>query len=140
MINSLSTEVIKILDALCQKFGLVIDWTTTNIIPYMETLCGKIINYEIATSVVWMVLGTAICVVCLILFNAVHKNTNFGVERYSCGSSDYTGRFMTCIIIGFAFIAGLVLIIEQTFDIVTCCTLPEKLLIEEFTSIYNNIK
>lgn len=140
MINSLSTEVIKILDALCQKFGLVIDWTTTNIVPYMETLCGKIINYEIATSIVCMIIGVAVCIICLILFSLVHKNQEFGVDELYAGKTDESVRQFICTCIGIAFIGGLIFIIAQTFDIVTCCTFPEKLLIEEFTYIYNNIK
>lgn len=34
-------EIIKVLDALAEKFGLAIDWTSNNVIPYLETLCGK---------------------------------------------------------------------------------------------------
>ena len=47
----MSEEIIKILDALTNKFGIVIDWTSENIIPYMQQLFEKYINYEIATSV-----------------------------------------------------------------------------------------
>ena len=54
---SLSTEVIKILDDICKRFGIVIDWTSANVIPYLEQLVTKYINYEIATSVVWFISG-----------------------------------------------------------------------------------
>lgn len=30
----MSEEVIKILDALAEKFGLAIDWTSANVLPY----------------------------------------------------------------------------------------------------------
>lgn len=138
--KGLSTEIIKVLDALCEKFGLAVDWTATNVMPYLETICSKIINYEIAISCVWIVIGVAICVICLMLFNAIHKNTEFGVDRYEYHTDDSTGRFIACILIGFAFITGLICIITQTFDIVTCLTFEEKILIEEFSSIYNQIK
>ena len=48
----LSDEIIKILDALAERVGLVIDWTSKNVIPYLEQLSTKYINYEIATSIV----------------------------------------------------------------------------------------
>ena len=54
---SLSDEIIKVLDALAEKFGLVIDCTSQNVIPYLEQLCGKYVNYEIAISVVWFILS-----------------------------------------------------------------------------------
>ena len=47
----MSEEVIKILDALTEKFGLAIDWTSANVLPYLQQLCGKYVTYEIATSV-----------------------------------------------------------------------------------------
>ena len=34
----MSTEIIKILDAICDKFGLVIDWTSQNVTPYMRAV------------------------------------------------------------------------------------------------------
>ena len=46
-----SDEIIKILDALCEKFGMAIDWTTENITPYLENLAGRIISFEISTSI-----------------------------------------------------------------------------------------
>ena len=53
----MSEEIIKVLDALAEKFGLAVDWTSANVIPYLEQLCGKYVNYEIVTSVVWLILG-----------------------------------------------------------------------------------
>lgn len=52
----MSEEVIKILDALAEKFGLAIDWTSANVLPYLQQLCGKYVTYEIATSVVWILI------------------------------------------------------------------------------------
>lgn len=53
----MSEEVIKVLDALAEKFGLAIDWTSANVLPYLQQLCGKYVTYEITTSVVWMLIG-----------------------------------------------------------------------------------
>ena len=60
----MSEEVIKILDALAEKFGLAIDWTSANVLPYLQQLCGKYVTYEIATSVVWMLIGICLLFVC----------------------------------------------------------------------------
>ena len=59
----MSEEIIKVLDVLAEKFGLAVDWTSENVIPYLEQLCGKYVNYEIATSVVWLLLG----IICLFI-------------------------------------------------------------------------
>ena len=65
----MSEEIIKVLDALAEKFGLAVDWTSVNVIPYLEQLCGKYVNYEIATSVVWLVFG----IMCIIFGTVLRK-------------------------------------------------------------------
>ena len=68
----MSEEIIKVLDALAEKFGVAVDWTSANVIPYLEQLCGKYVNYEIATSVIWMLFGIG----CLILGRVLFKKMN----------------------------------------------------------------
>ena len=53
----MSEEIIKVLDNLAERFGVAVDWTSTNVIPYLQELCSKYITYEIATSVTWLVIG-----------------------------------------------------------------------------------
>ena len=45
-----SDQIIKVLDEVGKRFGLAIDWTQQNIVPYLQELSHKIINYEIWTS------------------------------------------------------------------------------------------
>lgn len=59
----MSTEIIKILDAICDKFGLVIDWTSQNVTPYVEQLCEHIVQYELISSAIYTVLSLVILVV-----------------------------------------------------------------------------
>lgn len=132
---SLSDEIIKVLDALAEKFGIVINWTSQNIIPYLEQLCGKYTNYEIATSVVWLIFGIG----CLIL-----GRTLFKTMKYCCGKSDgmdmengYScGCIFAAIGCGISIVVGLIVVICQSLDIVTCLTFPEKIILDELKSIY----
>ena len=47
-----SSQFIEIFDHLCQKFGIVIDWTAQNVIPYITALCGRIANYLIFKNII----------------------------------------------------------------------------------------
>lgn len=51
-----SQEIINVLDYLCKRFGIVIDWTSENVMPYLEDLCARYIQFEIKTSIAWIVL------------------------------------------------------------------------------------
>lgn len=47
-----SSQFIEIFDHLCQKFGVVIDWSAQNVIPYITALCGRMTSYIIFKNVV----------------------------------------------------------------------------------------
>lgn len=77
----MSEEIIKVLNALAEKFGLTIDWSSKNVIPYSEQLCHKYVNYEIATSIMWIVLGILLCTSTIICFKIVYKHKDWGVFK-----------------------------------------------------------
>ena len=136
----MSEEIIKVLDALAEKFGLAVDWTSANVIPYLEQLCGKYVNYEIATSVVWIMLGLLFFIVGIICYKIVYKHKDWGVTYYEVTSDDYFGRGLIYFGVISIFVVTSLMVITQIFDIVTCFTFPEKIIIEELKSVYASMK
>lgn len=134
----MSEEVIKILDALAEKFGLAINWTSANVLPYLQQLCGKYVTYEIATSVVWMLIG-----ICLLFVGkyAIGKTKYcWGKYKEDLYSGYDFGAIWLGILAGCVIVGGIIVILCQTFDIVTCITFPEKIIIEELQSVYSSLK
>lgn len=43
----LSEEVIAILDNVCAKFGVAVDWTSENVVPYLTELAGKCVKWAL---------------------------------------------------------------------------------------------
>ena len=41
---TVSEQIIQVVDMLCEKFGMAIDWTGENVIPYIEVLCKKLVK------------------------------------------------------------------------------------------------
>ena len=134
----MSEEVIKVLDALAEKFGLAIDWTSANVLPYLQQLCGKYVRYEIVTSIIWVLIG-----ICLLLVGKqiAEKSKKYWKEYKKNMRSDYDcASIVLGVIAGFIIISGIVLVLSQVFDIVTCITFPEKIIIDEIKSIYLNLQ
>ena len=134
----MSEEVIKILDALAEKFGLAIDWTSANVLPYLQQLCGKYVTYEIATSIVWMLIG-----ICLLFVGkyAIGKAKQYWKKYKEDTYSDYdVATVILGILAGCVIVGGIIVILCQTFDIITCITFPEKIIIEELQSVYSSLK
>lgn len=134
----MSEEIIKVLDALAEKFGLAIDLTSANVIPYLEQLCGKYVNYEIATSVIWLLFG----VMCLIFGRVLFKKIRYCFDK-SDGMNADNGYSWGCAVAATGFgaltIIGMIVVMTQVFDIATCLTFPEKIIIEELKSIYTSV-
>ena len=135
----MSEEIIKVLDALAEKFGLVVDWTSSNVIPYLNQLCGKYINYEIATSIVWMILGLLLFLVGIVCYRIVYKNKDWGVDPYEYISDDYTGRILLYMCVILIIVTSMIVVGTQIFDIITCVTFPEKIIIDELKLIQSNM-
>ena len=113
---SFSSQFIEVLDALCEKFGIAVDWTSQNVMPYLTDLATRLVNYEIWTSVAWIViLGVAFVVIWKLTKNA-RKDFSFGNEE-KC-----VGAWVACGIIGIIFV---VVACVEVFDIIRALTIPE---------------
>lgn len=135
----MSDDVIKILDALSEKIGLSIDWTSQNVVPYINQLCRKYVNYEITTSVIWIILG--VCVLFFAIKCGPMLCRRFH-EKYE--EDEYSAYDLVGVLCGVAtvilVIVGIIVITAQMFDIATCMTFPEKIIVNEIQSIYQSVK
>lgn len=113
-----SDQIIAVLDNLCQKFGIAIDWSQQNILPYLQEIATKYITYEICTSITWCVIMAVIMAISLVLAKITLKSDCLDLKIFG--------------IVVDIFAVGLFLVVAsvQAFDIVECLTIPEKTLIE----------
>ena len=119
----ISEEIINVLEYLCGKIGVTIDWTSENVIPYTETLFQKFIKWEIATSTCWIILTMVVTLIIMIHTSKINKK--------------YDDDEMSVIlnIFGAISLSIVVLVIGvQIFDIIQCCTFTEKNIYEFITS------
>ena len=114
----MSDEIIKVLEYLCSKIGITIDWTNTNVIPYVQTLMEKYVKYEVATSIVWIVIAVVAIIISAIIVRFLYKS----IVIYN---DDKIAVAILFCVLAFIFVS---VIIYQTLDIVTCYTIPEKII------------
>ena len=121
---NVSEQIISVIDNLCQKFGIAIDWTANNVLPYIETLCGKYINWEINTSYAWIGIAASCTIIALIIAIIV---------RYNGGCDGFEwGLFAVVLVFSIGIIA------TQIFDIIECKTFPEKAIYDYITYQISN--
>ena len=114
---SFNSQFIEVLDALCEKFGIVIDWTSQNVMPYLTDLAARIITYEIWTSAAWIIIAAILSLI-------TWKMTKRDCKADTFDDEWFLGWFVRILIGVFCFIT----IIFQVFDIIEALALPEKTL------------
>ena len=116
-----SEQIIQVLNVLCAKFGLVIDWTSENVIPYVGTLFEKLVKYEIWTSVAWIIFAAVATIPIVLAFIKACKSGVF--------EDDFFSPLLVIFFVGVS--AGLVAVVMcQVHDIIKCLTFPEMFVFE----------
>ena len=137
---NVSDQIIQVLDALCEKFGLVIDWTSENVVPYLSTLCTKLVSYEIWTSVAWMVFCTILGITGFIITKRFCPIFKAGREQSDTWKASEwesgTGFAIVSIVIFYLFVCGA--FVTQVMNIIQCVTFPEMFIFEYVQGILNS--
>lgn len=123
-----SEQIIQVLNAVCEKLGIVIDWSQKNVLPYAHDLMRRVVLLEILTSVLWFVIlgGTSFFIIRII---AKVIKTEMKGEIYF-GDYDEFNDTIFCVLTGIASLVMIAFAIVQVFDIITCIAMPEMVLIE----------
>lgn len=127
---NISDQIIAVIDDLCRRFGIVIDWTADNMMPYIEELAAKFVEFEIKTSWFWIYFTLALTIICWVSFVVV-----VGIYR---GTTD--GSVVLGVIAGLMTLALITMIGVQVYDIITCETFPEKIILREVGELLNKAK
>jgi hypothetical protein len=140
---SISDQIIAIINDLCEKLGIAIDWSADNILPKVEALCAKYIRYEIWTSVAWIALWCGITLLLWIIASVmVHKERKKDeLDRwdFDCGVMPYVTVIMIIAAAISSFIT-LCVVGTQIFDIVEAKVFPEKTIYEFVSSKLQELK
>ena len=123
---TVSSEIIEVLDYLGEKFDIAIDWTSNNVLPYLQTLVDKFIKWEISTSIVWIAIAAFVIVAMIILINLK------GIREIN---EEIDGMLWIPVIV--SIIVSFIVICIQIFDIIECNIFPEKALYDFIKVILN---
>lgn len=128
----MSEEIIKVLDELGKRFGIVIDWSNQNIIPYLQELMKRFICYKNITACVWIIISIFMTIgsVMMIKFiNKWRKSNNY--DEYDDDTLAVAGYVTSVCIIAL----GIGLLIGNLLGIAKNICMPEMVVYEYIKSI-----
>lgn len=136
-----SSQIIDVINELCSKFGIAIDWSQKNVQPYLENLVAKAVNYELYTSIMWIVIGAILIGIGLFYLSKANKCKERYMEYKSNSMIDIedndTWKDLYRILAWFLLIIAIIFIIYNANDVIKCVAFPDKVV---FDMIYSYLQ
>ncbi len=126
-----SNQIIEVLNEICNKFGMAIDWTSKNAQPYLKELMAKCVSYKFATSIMWLIFGIVVCILGSVFARmAVGSWKKYQKEPYT----NYdTNCFFQTLASGIFLTVGIVMVVCNITTMIGCKTFPEKVVLDMIT-------
>lgn len=139
----MSAQIIEVLNDICEKFGVAVDWTSKNVQPYLKELMTKCVNYKLATDIVWLVVGIVLLIIGGVLLRFAFNNRRKYLEindYYERMHSNLDETAAAQIIFGGICLGiAVILTLYFTINMITCVTFPEKIILDMVRSYLTNI-
>lgn len=121
----MSEEIINVIDALCSKFGIAIDWTSANIIPQIIYIVDRYSVYLKINAIFYTIFFLLMFIVCLLVFIKCQRDNYIGKDWTHNGTS-WSVLFVFLAILSFcAMCAGLVGTAVNIDSLIKVYTIPE---------------
>lgn len=130
-------EVIKVLNHLGDQFGVAIDWSSTNVMPYLNDLMARMIKYGIYINIYHMIYAIFIAALFIIVTIVLYKiackmilkseeNEEY-INPAKILSTAFAISLVTTVIVALIEIGN---IKDCIADIIELNTVPEKYVVE----------
>lgn len=120
-----NNQIVTAIDHLCSKFGLAIDWTAENALPYLQDLCDRYIQYEM-----WSSVGLVVLMVALMVIMAFWLRFCYRKYDDSSWTSDWDVVWYVSLIFGvILYVFGAISLVYAIDTVIKCSAIPEAVFI-----------
>lgn len=103
--------LMELIDNFAKGMGVVIDWTSNNIIPYIQDLLNRYVSYQITMCSIGVGLSFLGIIATIILL----RLTYLLIERETLV---FIATMIGAIVIGVLSIQGLIILVPQLFELI----------------------
>lgn len=129
---SFSSEVITILDELAKRFGIVIDWTAENVMPYVQDLGTRFISYTLVMAIISLSIKIIVLAAGIFTFYKcgkwIIKNEGKANENVEIGMAIFTAA--SIVLTGIALLVLIFTGWANIKTIIACNYIPEAIIID----------
>lgn len=130
----MSEEIIKILDDLANRFGIAIDWTSQNVLPYLQDLINRFINLRNVQAIIWIAISLIVILITTFIIVKMAKKLK-KMDRQSCLYDDkFFTYLLIWIILGTIILGFVIALICNLFGLLQNIYTPEITIINYISS------
>ena len=128
-------QIINVLNELSDKFGLAINWSSENVLPYLNDLANRYIRYEIIGSVISIVV-MLLCTIALAIFGIKfipYANKKRKADEKSASLWEFV-LIAVSVVVAFGLFVLILCVAFDAGNLLQCYTIPEKVIFEYLQS------
>lgn len=123
-------QIINVLNDLSNRFGIAIDWSSQNVVPYLQELAKRFITYNNVVAIFWIVISVIIIVASLLIGKFIIKSIKNGKldnEIHSYEKDDWI--FSTRVIVTVLVLLFIIIIGANIIGVVKNYIIPEVIIV-----------
>lgn len=131
----MSSEIIEVLNALCEKLGVAVDWSAQNVLPQFYDLMDRYSRYMIARNVSEIVLSMMFIVLSIVAVRITYKSYKSNGWAKTCYVRGYINQVECCKISNMAwaiigvsisvFLVAFFVIVVRFGGLIQCVMIPD---------------
>lgn len=132
----MSNEIITVIDHLCDKLGIAVDWTADNAMPMIQQLIRKYARYLLVNNIAWLCVWVVLFAICtavvVVITRSAVKDADWDDEPYYL----LTLLWILCAVLALLFLVFAVVCMSQ---LIKAATIPEIYAAQELLSMLSNM-
>lgn len=117
----MADQIIQVLDNLSERIGVTIDWSSENVLPYVQELFTKLVNYRLTTSIIWLVVAAILIVVSVVTIKKAIRTYRLWQDDEASDDAAFGWWALSIILL----IVVVLIILFQSPVTIRCLTFPE---------------
>ena len=145
-----SEQFKEIFELICEKIGVVIDWSQENVIPYVMDFFKRYVAYNIVEEILLILFGFALIVGVVIFFKIIIKDhAKCESKKKSTAFWDYYsynkdidpgfGAVLGFIFGGTILIGGVIIFCSGISELLKWCLVPEFQIVEKISYLISTM-
>lgn len=130
----MSNEIISVIDHLCDKLGIAVDWTADNAMPMIQQLIEKYARYLLVNNIAWLCVWVAIMIPCVFMVVRLFIG---GIKNEKWCADELWGFLWVLLL--FASVTTFICAIVCMSQLIKAATIPEIYAAQELFSMLSNM-